>query len=125
MYSGELGQSSQALLTQLVDGLRELQLTNISRGGFKLHIDQLLGRVHVRSLVIQKLKLSNINLLDDSIQDRLVQLLLTKRTLWQLELSWCKLGPKQLVMLAKALVDVPNQLKILNLAYNSLVFEER
>jgi len=75
-----------------------------------------------------KLKLSNVDLNDNRIQELLLELLEKKEILTHLDLSWTKLKPNHLKAISLVLKKdggYPIQnIRNLNLSYNSLIFDE-
>ena len=75
-----------------------------------------------------KLKLSNTDLNDNKTQEHLLELLANKEILTHLDLSWSKLKPNHLKAISEVLMKeggYPIQnIRNLNLSYNSLVFDE-
>ena len=51
-------------------------------------------------------------------------MILTKPFLTILDISWCSISSKSLAKIAKALRKNPNQLRELNVSYNSLNFND-
>ena len=69
-----------------------------------------------------------MNLNDNQAVSYICQILQEKEAFSHLDISWSKMTPKQLVQISKALIEEDGfairNLKSLNLAYNSLYFDE-
>lgn len=90
--NNEMGSKSMDVLVGLVGRLRELQLNNILCGQSQYR--RLLDSALLNGVQLMKLKLSNVNLNDNGLVDRLVELLKAREILTHLDLSWAKLSPK-------------------------------
>ena len=120
-----MGSTSINLLNDLFPYLRDFSINNIQCN--KLLYQPLLKSCIQNNIQLMKLKLSNVNLQDDHVTDLLVELLNTKEFLTHLDLSWTGLTPKHLVKISNVLIDENsfsiNNIRNLNLSYNSLYFD--
>lgn len=110
---------------KLVANVSELQIEKVTRADSKKIYFELLNRILKKSIVIQKIKLTNINLHDDQIVQTICQLISTKMTIVYLDLSWTKLSPKHMQTIVETLIQHPNKLKSLNLSYNSIALDSQ
>ena len=97
--SGELSHMSAGVLMRLIPSLRDIHLNNITRSYGKPMFSAILEQIIERGTFIQKLKLSNVNLCDNEIVQKICQIVDERDSLIHLDLSWAKLSPKQLNMI--------------------------
>lgn len=120
--SGELNHLSAEVLLRLIPGLRDIHLNNITRSYGKPMFNDILDQICQRGTFLQKLKLSNVNLCDNDIAQKICQIVEDRNSMIHLDLSWSRLSPKQLNNIMKTLAEKDQQtLKNLNIAYNSLL----
>jgi hypothetical protein len=74
--------------------LKELALSNITRGANKGLIVRILEAILSQGVSLEKLKLSNVNLNDHKIVSLICQIIKTMDFVTELDLSWAKLNPK-------------------------------
>ena len=73
---------------------------------------------------LRKIKLSNVNLNDAVIVEKLCQIIEQKDLVSTIDLSWAGLSSQHLLKISKSLNSFPNNILNLNLSYNSLNFKE-
>ena len=124
VYSnGEYGEKSHAVLMKMLANISELQIEKVTRGDSRQIYQELLSEILQNSIIIQKIKFTNINLHDDQIVQKICEIIKTKMTFIYLDLSWTKLSPKHMQMLVETLIEHPNKIKNLNLSYNSIALD--
>lgn len=123
--SGDFGQDSCDVLLSLIPYLNDLSLTNIKRGQHKLLFQQILDACLNHGHLLQKIKLSNLNLNDNKIVDMICQIIQCKEFVTHLDFSWSCLSASHLNKIAMELVKNPHFIRNLNLSYNSLTYDEK
>ena len=69
--SGELGNEAADVLLKLIPNLRDLHLNNLTRCNSKFVFHKILDQINDKGIHFQKLKLSNINLNDNEIVQKI------------------------------------------------------
>lgn len=92
--SGEMSHLSTGVLPRLYGNLKELHFNNTTRGYGKLMFNEILEEIMQRGWQLEKLKISNINLNDAEIVQKLCNLIEMRTSLAHLDLSWTRLSPK-------------------------------
>ncbi len=115
-------------LAGLLPNLLELTLNNVGSAvgpRRKAIFREVTALVEERGKRLMKLKLSNNNLSTDPVVTQQLGFSIeTTRALQLLDLQWAKLTPKNLETLGESLLYRLKSLRMLNLSYNKLVFEE-
>lgn len=102
----------------------EICLINLSGGGLKLHIQNVLKAIDENSKIIRKIKISNMNLNDNTITNTICKLIEEKQFLTNLDISWGRFSAQHLHSISRSLHKNPNQIVNLNISYNSVTFKE-
>lgn len=90
--SGLLGDQSCSQLVALLPQLQEIQLVNINGPGQKLIYQSILEQCLNNAPQLRKIKLSNINLNDLVIVEKLCKIIEQKDLVSTLDLSWARLS---------------------------------
>lgn len=108
-------------MINLIPHIRNLHLNNVSKCNIQTY-HKIIDQISEKGRQIQKLKLSNTNLNDAELVQKICQIIDVRYTLIHIDLSWAKLSPRFLNQIMQTLYEDDTQtLKNLNLSYNSLV----
>lgn len=110
-------------LIKIIPHLKELTISNLTKGGSRRQLIRIIETCQTEGHILEKLKLSNINLSDNIIVHLICEMIQTKSFLSHLDLSWAKLGARHLDKIAFELRERHHIVRNLNLSYNSLTFE--
>ena len=111
-------------MIELVPYFEEICLINLTGGGLKINIQNILKAISDNSKIIRKIKVSNMNLNDNHISNTICKLIEEQKFLTNLDISWGRFSAQHLFSISKSLCINPNQIVNLNISYNSVTFKE-
>ena len=121
-----MGEESMELILDMIPLLNEIHFSQLKMDLNKDIMREMCSHFYSNGQSLMKLTLSNINLNDNKIIEDICNILSSKyqKFVHHIELSWCSLTPKHLVGLVEEVRYCHENIRSLDLSYNSLYFNQ-